>query len=272
MSLDAVAEAVIARIEAIRRAVVADARAVLAKMPETDRGKVDVSEPSKLAVLAQIRRECVRLLVEHGKPEVVATADKGVVAAMEDAAEAPVETGATKIGLKSTGHGASFAGESLGAIRAVVSGALDIVSEAFKVGGEEVRAAVDVGATTPISLDTFVAKVAERMEVCFSRAETAVETAIRAAWRATTIAQTERGASAFDEVALFLYDGPDDGKIREFCEEHVGRVYTTARLNQDDNEQGLEPTSIYLGGYNCRHRLSPITREDAEAEGYEIIE
>jgi hypothetical protein len=58
-------------------------------------------------------------------------------------------------------------------------------------------------------------------------------------------------------LEYFLYVGPNDSKTREFCLERVGKVFTTEEISMWDNGQGL-PASIYLGGYNCRHRLAPV--------------
>lgn len=55
----------------------------------------------------------------------------------------------------------------------------------------------------------------------------------------------------------FLYVGPDDRVTRPFCQERVGKTYTRTEINAWDNGQGL-PASIYLGGYNCRHRLVAV--------------
>jgi len=62
-----------------------------------------------------------------------------------------------------------------------------------------------------------------------------------------------------DELGIekFVYVGPDDKVIRPFCQERVGNTYTRDQIDEWDNGQGL-PATIYLGGYNCRHRLAPI--------------
>lgn len=69
-------------------------------------------------------------------------------------------------------------------------------------------------------------------------------------------------------IDLFLYAGPDDKATREFCAERVGNVYTRQEIESWDNGQGLQP-DIYLGGYNCRHRLDPVSPELAKELGYD---
>lgn len=64
-------------------------------------------------------------------------------------------------------------------------------------------------------------------------------------------------------IELFLYFGPDDNKTRAFCQDCVDKVFTMKDLQASDNGQGL-PVPTYLGGYNCRHHLAPISEEDAK--------
>lgn len=69
-------------------------------------------------------------------------------------------------------------------------------------------------------------------------------------------------------IELFLYAGPDDGVTRPFCQERVGQIFTREEIESWDNDQGL-PADVYLGGYNCRHRLDPVSAELAEELGYD---
>lgn len=76
---------------------------------------------------------------------------------------------------------------------------------------------------------------------------------------------------------LWLYIGPDDKITRDFCKEVLNGtidnkkrsvpVYTTAEIQDMDNDQGLD-VLVYGGGYNCRHQWRPITRDLAEKLGY----
>jgi hypothetical protein len=68
-------------------------------------------------------------------------------------------------------------------------------------------------------------------------------------------------------ITKFLYIGPDDEVTRPFCQERVGGIFTQEEIDSWDNGQGL-PANIYLGGYNCRHQLRPVSDELAqELEG-----
>ncbi|MCE7856886.1 MAG: hypothetical protein DYG97_10130 [Ignavibacteria bacterium CHB3] len=61
-------------------------------------------------------------------------------------------------------------------------------------------------------------------------------------------------------VTKYLYDGTIIATTRDFCRERVGRVFTLEELEAMDNGQGL-PVIPSLGGYNCRHYLTPIIDE-----------
>lgn len=74
-------------------------------------------------------------------------------------------------------------------------------------------------------------------------------------------------------IDKFLYVGPDDDITRDFCQEHVGNIYTLDEIQEMDNGQGL-PVEIYCGGFNCRHHWRPVSDElaaeiEAEAQSDE---
>ncbi len=73
---------------------------------------------------------------------------------------------------------------------------------------------------------------------------------------------TKSKAQEFN-IKYFVYLGPDDGITRPFCDAKINKIYTQEQINKWDNGQGI-PASIYLGGYNCRHDLVPISQERAE--------
>lgn len=57
----------------------------------------------------------------------------------------------------------------------------------------------------------------------------------------------------------FLYVGPVDDKTRDFCLDHVGRVYTRSEIDDLDNGQ-IDNVFLTGGGYNCRHVWHEISR------------
>lgn len=72
---------------------------------------------------------------------------------------------------------------------------------------------------------------------------------------------TVAGENGFD---LFLYDGPRDSITRPWCAKRLGFVFTSEELDEEPNETGPQPPSDYGGGYNCRHRWTPLTLKAAK--------
>ena len=93
--------------------------------------------------------------------------------------------------------------------------------------------------------------------------ETEIRTGIQGFNRTMIIAKAEEAG-----LDLFIYLGPDDKITRPFCDARVGGIFTREEIAGWDNGQGL-PADIYLGGYNCRHQLRPVSREMAKALGYD---
>lgn len=254
-----------ARIEAIRRAIIKEMESRLAKLDQSG-GKL-LSEKEALNNARRIRSQVLALLAEDGAPAVVSVAENKVAAAVDAAigkgkAEIIKDTGAKSVAVSLDAHAKDSIANS-------VVGVLDEVAAVFKDAGKEIRRAIDVGVNTGSSLEGVTADVARAIDTSFSRAKVAVETAIRGAVRMALIQQSENASEATGVEMLYLYDGPEDSKTRPFCDKHVGKVYSLAKIKALANDDGL-PVETFAGGYNCRHRLSPISREDAEAEGYRI--
>lgn len=62
----------------------------------------------------------------------------------------------------------------------------------------------------------------------------------------------------------FLFVGPIDDRIREWCLEHVGQVFTRADIDAMDNEQ-LPNCFLTGGGYNCRHSWLAVESKELRA-------
>jgi hypothetical protein len=58
---------------------------------------------------------------------------------------------------------------------------------------------------------------------------------------------------------VYAYMGPADVKLRPFCREHVGKVYTKAQIDALDNGQ-LPNVFLTGGGYNCRHMFVSVSK------------
>jgi hypothetical protein len=55
----------------------------------------------------------------------------------------------------------------------------------------------------------------------------------------------------------FLFSGPVDGHTRDWCLNHVGKVYTRRQIEAMNNEQ-LPNAFLTGGGYNCRHTFLAV--------------
>jgi hypothetical protein len=97
--------------------------------------------------------------------------------------------------------------------------------------------------------------VADLLDISARRARTIYDTAI-----STFTRQVAQVNTTGEPDEAFFYVGPVDSKIREFCLDHVGKVFTRDRIDQMDNGQ-LPNVFLTGGGYNCRHmwrRVSPL--------------
>src|SRR5262245_14408445 len=71
--------------------------------------------------------------------------------------------------------------------------------------------------------------------------------------------QVEAIQAGDEPQAAFAYMGPVDDKTRDFCLDHVGRVYTRDEIDTLDNGQ-LDNVFLTGGGYNCRHVFMEVSR------------
>jgi len=81
-------------------------------------------------------------------------------------------------------------------------------------------------------------------------------------------AETDTAASVLSRIAVtssatghdhetFVYSGPIDGRLRPFCAERVGRVFSRKAIDAMDNGQ-LPNVYLTCGGHQCRHTWLPV--------------
>ncbi len=119
------------------------------------------------------------------------------------------------------------------------------------------RAVVDgvIGARPVLDL---VDDIADLLDISQRRARQVYDTAV-----STFSRQVGQLGTTGEPDEAFFYVGPVDVKVREFCLEHVGKVYSRARIDEMDNGQ-LPNVFLTGGGWNCRHvfsRVSPLDKE-----------
>lgn len=158
------------------------------------------------------------------------------------------------------GPTSAFSTVSLESLRPFVGDVANTLIATRESAAEEARKVlVEMAAAGKPPEDAFAA-VAEAARLTLRKVIVAIATSLFAFHRFTLLEQAEDAG-----IDLFRYGGPDDDVTRPFCVRHVDRVYTRGDLDREDNGHGLKPTSAFLGGYNCRHRLEPISITAAQA-------
>lgn len=66
-------------------------------------------------------------------------------------------------------------------------------------------------------------------------------------------------------IKEFKYSGP--GAQRDFCKDHLGKIYTIDEIKNMDNGQGL-PVLNFCGGYRCVHRWQPVVQSKQKGQTY----
>jgi hypothetical protein len=133
----------------------------------------------------------------------------------------------------------------------------DLLDLADDVARTVQRAALD-GVLGVRPADKLIHDVADALDVSLRQGRTIYDTAV-----STFTRQIEQMASQGGDDELFFYVGPADSKVRPFCREHVGKVYSREQIDQMDNGQ-LGDVFISGGGYNCRHVFKRVSALDVE--------
>jgi len=112
---------------------------------------------------------------------------------------------------------------------------------------------------------------AEQQHISKNHASTVLNTAMAMQQRTTSIAGGKALNKAFPEKERwFFYGGPTGqvgskrakgvGVIRPFCSHLVNSAIRQKDMGKlNNNNKGAQDFSLYGGGYNCRHSLTPVT-------------
>jgi len=245
------------RMAALRKALNDEIVRILASMDGSATGRLTSSADS-LRNAMRVRQQLLAVL-----------RDAGVNVVEEEAAAAAAEVAAEV--LRTVPGAEEFAPDAVQNIERVMRSELSSLADVWSEGADKLRLAIDRGIVTGADLSEVTENVQAALDVTFSQAETVVNTAIVGTHRQTML---EVGESAEDEI-VYLYLGADDSKTRPFCAKYKDKAYSKEaldRLSGDPLRAGQPlPVSAFLGGYNCRHTLSPITLEEANEEGIEVI-
>ena len=251
-------DAAIERLREIVDAAEAEISKQMARLASS-KGKLESSKEAidnNRAVASQVRRAIERL----------ASATRAVGLA---GAKAATKAEASRLGL-------TLDPEAQTIIDTVVEDRLKEISAVWGDAADEVSRAARVAITTSGSLDTLVAEVQSKLRGSLSQAQSAVDSMAMAAGRQVAVIQAEDAASDLGEDVAYVYGGPADRITRPFCREHLTsltqQVYMLTALDALDAGAGQPgPVSAYMGGFNCRHNLSPISLAEAKRAGYTVI-
>lgn len=128
---------------------------------------------------------------------------------------------------------------------------------------------IDVKATVIKSL--YVGEQLNRSELVDkfgSRTASYIETNVKTGASAFTQSiELNQAEELYGDDPYFIYVGPSENtplgnSIRDFCRDHLDKIYSLKEIKAMDNGQGL-PVLEYKGGYNCRHHWATIPTDDA---------
>lgn len=221
-------------------------------------------------LLAKARTEGGLLKADALNAELAAKLGKGYAATLRqlgyDDALATLLDGFERIveanaGFISDELGASFSSPNLRSLARLAQGSMDDLIDRAGAAGPRLREIVLVGAHTNAPIADLVEKLAQAASVTLQQAVVEAQTQLMAFHRDGLA--TEAQAAGID---LYTYDGPEDAITRPFCDPLVGKIVTLQDLDDMENGKGQpKPVSRFLGGWRCRHSLSPISVEEALA-------
>lgn len=246
------ADAAIGRLKGILDAAEAEVRRLLEGMTTTNQTSTLDRARNNLVVAGQIKRRIAELTRVVG--EEAATA----------AAQAAIAEGRRL--------GVSLDPQTARLLDAITEDRIKEISATWGDAADQVAKAARVATTTGGDLRRLVDDVQAKMGGARAASLAAVDSMAMAAGRQITILDAE----ASDSDMVYGYGGPVDAITRLFCREHHTRitkqVYTREALDRLSNPGQPSPVSVYLGGYNCRHNLQPMSRAMAAEKKYKVIE
>lgn len=201
---------------------------------------------ARVGRLLTLRREIRKAVTDAGFSGLATRASIDAVSAMADAATGSrLIAAATKLGAVSSARLEAMA--SL--MRADLLGLGDVMAQQLW------RASMTsiYTATPPEKIVASLSKVIDRTR---AQVQTLFDTQVSVVGRQIVADDRDR-----DETQAFIYVGPIDGVVRQWCLDHMGKVYTRDRIEAMDNGQLPNPF-LTGGGYACRHSWMSVSEPD----------
>ena len=155
----------------------------------------------------------------------------------------------------------------LAATQKVIDYYRSIIGDSGALTEPILREALGTAITEPVSVTDLARTMRDGLT---GRGAAAVGNQIRTALQVldqTAINESAKGLG----FTLWLYAGPDDVATRPFCDEMVDKVFPEAAIKESRNGQ-MPNVFMSRGGFNCRHRLRPISATVAKGLGLPIIQ
>lgn len=246
------ADAVAKRLKDILDAAEGEVRRLFLRMAASNETSTLARIQNNMVVSAQVRRR----IAELGKVVGEEAAKASATAALQEAKRL----------------GVSLDPQTARLLDAITQDRIKEIATTWGDAADEVARAARIATTTGADLTKLVDEVQAKMGGARAASLAAVDSMAMAAGRQITILDAE----ASGDQMVYGYGGPVDSITRPFCRDHhtrlSGQVYTRQGLDRLSNPGQPSPVSVYLGGYNCRHNLQPMTRERAKAKGYTVVE
>lgn len=236
-------------LQQVLRLATQKARALIRQI---DKGGPRLTSQQALGRVLQLRRDLERVLDAAGYHDLVTAA---IDEPLDKLANRVLETSSIA---NEAATLSAFDVEALTAFKELRLA--DLFDVADDVGRALWRTALD-GVLSVRPTDDLITDVEDLIDSSWAVARTVYDTAI-----STFSRQVDQMQSNGQPDEAFLYVGPVDQKAREFCLDHVGRVYTRAEIDRMDNGQ-LPNVLVTGGGYNCRHAFKRVSKLDEELLG-----
>lgn len=257
------ADAVAKRLKDVLDAAEAEVRRLLAKMQA--QGITEESVAAGMPGVSTLQRTQNNLVVAGQVRRRIAELGAIVTDAGARAAAQAAQAEALRLGVTLDPQTARL-------LDAITQDRIAEISTTWAEAADAVGRAARVATTTGGDLTRLVDEVQAKMGGARAASLSAVDSMTMAAGRQITILDAEAG----DTEVVYGYGGPVDSITRPFCRLYHTRltrqVYTRRALDRLDNPGQPSPVSVYLGGYNCRHNLQPMTRAMAAEKGYRVVE
>jgi len=157
-------------------------------------------------------------------------------------------------------------------IATVVSGSFDDLTKNMLGVSKDLQGALKSELTqlslVPKSIDTSAKILSEVIGGSVGQAKSVINTGM-------ATVQRDLHGQALDALpedqAMVLYIGPNDGDTRGFCGALAGKaIYKKDLRRLDNGQRGASNVLRNGGGWNCRHRLLPVTADFARDQNMTI--